>query len=64
MIVPNDRYECYLCKGRPNYICCEACHETICPDCVQIIWVVRKQRSGSSEEVAHILCKECANVEP
>lgn len=59
MKVPKDRFECHICKAKPNYITCESCWETTCRDCTEITWVVR-----NGEEWAHLLCKNCAGVEP
>ena len=55
MQVPIDRFQCALCRRRPYYLACEACWDTMCADCSDIVWVVR-----DGKDWAHLLCKECA----
>lgn len=59
MRVPKDRFACNVCGTGQSYITCESCLETMCRECTEIVWVERK-----GQEWAHLLCKECAGVEP
>lgn len=60
MIVPPDSFQCSQCTSNDfPALVCESCWHRMHIECSECIWVVRDK-----QEYAHILCKECAHVEP